>query len=41
MLFRSLFSVTAPWLSTLIKAAVDTVLFFLSFRIQHKWVFNR
>ena len=35
-----LFSVTAPWLSTLIKAAVDTVLFFLSFRIQHKWVFN-
>ena len=36
-----LFSVTAPWLSTLIKTAVDTVLFFLSFRIQHKWVFNR
>lgn len=35
-----LFSVTAPWLSTLIKTAVDTVLFFLSFRIQHKWVFN-
>lgn len=26
--------------STLIKAVVDTVLFFFSFRIQHKWVFN-
>lgn len=27
-------------LSTLIKAAVDTILFFCSFRIQHRWVFN-
>lgn len=27
-------------LSTLIKVVVDTVLFFFSFRIQHKWVFN-
>lgn len=27
-------------LSTLIKAVVDTILFFFSFRIQHKWVFN-
>lgn len=35
-----LFAVTAPWLSTLIKTVVDTVLFFISFRIQHKWVFN-
>ena len=26
--------------STLIKVVVDTVLFFFSFRIQHKWVFN-
>ncbi len=26
--------------STLIKVAVDTVLFFFSFRIQHKWVFG-
>ncbi len=27
-------------LATLVKMAVDTVLFFFSFRIQHKWVFN-
>ncbi len=27
-------------LSTLIKVIVDTLLFFFSFRIQHKWVFN-
>ncbi|MBR5514709.1 MAG: hypothetical protein IKU52_00735, partial [Clostridia bacterium] len=27
-------------LSTLIKVIVDTILFFFSFRIQHKWVFN-
>ncbi len=28
-------------LSTLIKVITDIVLFFFSFRIQHKWVFNR
>ena len=33
-------SITSPVLSTLIKLVVDTVLFFFSFRIQHKWVFN-
>lgn len=32
--------ITTPGLSTLIKVVVDTVLFFFSFRIQHKWVFN-
>lgn len=37
---ESLFRVRSAGLSTLIKIAVDTVLFFLSFRIQHKWVFN-
>lgn len=36
-----LLSINAPVLSTLVKAAVDTVLFFFSFRIQHKWVFNQ
>lgn len=34
------FSISAPALSTLVKVLVDTVLFFFSFRIQHKWVFN-
>lgn len=34
------FSVSAPALSTLMKALIDTFLFFFSFRIQHKWVFN-
>lgn len=33
-------SISAPALSTLVKTLVDTVLFFFSFRIQHKWVFN-
>lgn len=28
-------------ISTLIKILVDTILFFISFRIQHKWVFNK
>ena len=35
-----LLKIRAAWLSTLIKLAVDTLLFFFSFRIQHKWVFN-
>ncbi len=37
---ESLLSITSPLLSTLVKTLVDTVLFFFSFRIQHKWVFN-
>ena len=32
--------IESPAVSTLIKAIVDTILFFFSFRIQHKWVFN-
>ena len=32
--------ISAPSLSTLVKVIIDTVLFFFSFRIQHKWVFN-
>lgn len=35
-----LLQIRAAWLSTLIKLAVDTTLFFISFRIQHKWVFK-
>lgn len=35
-----LFKITSPGLSTLAKAVIDTILFFFSFRIQHKWVFN-
>lgn len=35
-----LMKVEAAWLSTLMKLAVDTTLFFFSFRIQHKWVFK-
>lgn len=30
----------AKWIETLIKLAVDTVLFFFSFRIQNAWVFR-
>ncbi len=32
--------VESPALATLIKTVVDTLLFLVSFRIQHKWVFN-
>lgn len=39
-LIEHLLMIQAAWLSTLIKVAVDTLLFFVSFRIQHKWVFN-
>lgn len=34
-----LLNVTAPSLTTLLKCVVDTVLFFVSFRIQQNWVF--
>lgn len=40
-LAESLFGISSPEVSTLAKAAIDTVLFFFSFRIQHKWVFNQ
>ena len=39
-LVEHIFTITSPGLSTLVKAVIDTVLFFFSFRIQHKWVFN-
>jgi len=32
--------ISSPLLSTVAKAIIDTILFFFSFRIQHKWVFN-
>lgn len=32
--------ITSPFLTTVAKAVIDTILFFFSFRIQHKWVFN-
>lgn len=34
-------SITSPLLSTVAKIVIDTILFFFSFRIQHKWVFNK
>lgn len=35
-----LLHIWSPALSTLVKILVDTILFFFSFRIQHKWVFG-
>lgn len=35
-----LFSASAPALVTLIKIVIDTVLFFLSYQIQKRWVFK-
>lgn len=37
---EKLLHIEAPALSTLVKTIIDTLLFFVSFRIQHKWVFN-
>jgi len=39
-LLELLFTVKLAILSTVLKMIVDLILFFLSFRIQHKWVFN-
>jgi len=39
-LTEQVLSIVSPALSTLVKIIVDTILFFFSFRIQHKWVFN-
>ena len=39
-LLEKVLHIESNLVSTLIKAVVDTVLFFFSFRIQHKWVFN-
>ena len=33
-------SITSPALVTLAKIVVDTLLFFISFRVQHRWVFR-
>lgn len=40
-LAEGLFAITSPALATLAKIVVDTVLFFISFRVQHNWVFRR
>ena len=40
-LSNRLLGVTAPGLSTLVKIAVDTVLFLASYLIQKKWVFKK
>lgn len=39
-LLESVFSIQSAALCTLIKIVVDVILFFFSFRIQHKWVFK-
>lgn len=39
-LLGKLFSTSASWILTLLKAAVDTLLFFISYRIQKVWVFK-
>ena len=39
-LLENIFDVKYAIISTVIKMIVDTILFFISFRIQHKWVFN-
>ena len=37
---KTALQITSPELMTLAKMLVDTVLFFISFRIQHNWVFQ-
>ena len=36
---KALFAVSAPWLVTVLKIVVDTILYFLNFRLQREWVF--
>ncbi len=38
-LLTNIFSASAPWLVTVIKAVVDTILYFVNFRLQREWVF--
>ncbi|MGI5977187.1 MAG: GtrA family protein [Candidatus Limivicinus sp.] len=40
-LINNLFSNTVPIIATLIKFAVDIVLFFISYHIQREWVFSQ
>ena len=37
---KSLINVKYHFITTLIKIVVDTFLFFISFRIQRRWVFR-
>ncbi len=39
-LLKKAFGTTAPSLVTLLKMVVDTILYFVSFRVQREWVFN-
>ena len=40
-LFTTLLGAESDWLKTLLKAVVDTCLFFVSFKIQRNWVFKK
>ena len=40
-LLTVLFHADSDWVKTLIKAVVDTCLFFISFKIQRNWVFKK
>ena len=40
-LVEHVLSISSPALVTLAKVVVDTLLFFISFRVQHRWVFRR
>jgi len=40
MLVDRLLGITAPILSTLVKIVIDTILYFLTYFIQKKWVFK-
>lgn len=40
-LLTTLLHVGVAWKQTLLKCCIDTVLFFVNFRIQHEWVFAR
>lgn len=40
-LINHVLSVSAPFLATIVKFAVDTCLFFISYHIQREWVFSQ
>ena len=40
-LLGHIFGTHAAWLRTIFKMLIDTVLYFISFRVQREWVFRQ
>ena len=40
-LLGHIFSANAAWLRTIFKMIIDTVIYFIGFRVQREWVFRQ